>query len=421
MKLQARTNLNYIIFSGIIYVVVAGIFYLAVEYVIYEEVDRRLLVEKRDFEHFIQKNRRFETGSYFVEDKIDLHPSALKSPPTFRDTLLLDRYDSIPVPFRQVSFDVAIENGLYRVNIRKSLIESNQLLKIITLVMLLVLSGGLYLLYIFQQRTSRKLWQPFYETLLRAKHFNVHQGEKLTLPRQVIYEFDELNISLNKMTDKILSDYQSLREFTENASHEIQTPLALINSRVEELIQDDGIGGKHIQWIQDIHESAMRLSRLNQALLLLAKIENGQFHDAVKVDLREVLEKQLNAMEEVFALKAIRITSEVEGSFIVKMHGSLADILVGNILGNAVKHNLGENGTISIQLSENQLTVSNSGPPLTVQPEKLFGRFQKQNKATSSLGLGLAIVKKICDFSNLKIGYLYSDGLHVISITTPPK
>jgi signal transduction histidine kinase len=417
LKLQTRTNLNYIFVSAITYIIVAVSFYLAVEHVIYEEVDRRLLVEKKDFEHYIDRNGYWETNSYFVEDKINVQVASSASPIVFIDTLLLGRYDSQFVPFRQISFDKEIGGDIYRIHIRKSLIESNQLLKIITLVMLIVLSAGLSLLYLFQQRTSKRLWQPFYDTLKRAKDFNVHQGDKLTLSDQMIYEFNELNSALNKMTDKILGDYQSLREFTENASHEIQTPLALISSRIEGLIQDTSISAKHIQWIQDIYESTLRLSKLNHALLLLAKIDNGQFQEAEVLDLNPIVEKHLEEMEEMFTLKTISVSIEKTGAFKVRINHSLAEILVSNILNNAVKHNLADTGTISISVSSVALKVTNTGTPLTVDPQKLLGRFQKQNKSTPSLGLGLAIVQKICEISELNLEYEYANGLHGITLT----
>lgn len=249
------------------------------------------------------------------------------------------------------------------------------------------------------------------------KDFNVHHGDKLTLSEQEIYEFNELNSALNKMTDKILNDYQSLREFTENASHEIQTPLALINSRIEGLIQDSSISGKHIQWIQDIHESAMRLSKLNHALLLLAKIDNGQYQEAEVLDLTAIVKRHLEEMEEVFVLKTITVSIERDEAFNVTINPTLADILVSNILNNAVKHNLPTSGFITIRISTEGLRVANSGMPLTTDPRKLFERFQKQNKSTASLGLGLAIVNKICEMSQLAVEYEHINGLHAISVS----
>ena len=416
MKLQSRTNLNYILFSALIYLIVAGGFYVAVEYVIYEEVDRRLLVEKGDFEHFIEKHGYWETSCYFVEDKITVKSASVVLPVSFKDTLLLSRSNSEFIPFRQISFAKPLGKSFYRVSIRKSLIESNQLLKIITIVMLVVLSAGLSLLYLFQEKTARTLWSPFYQTLAKAKTFDVNKGEKLTLASQGVFEFNELNVSLNKMTDTVLKDYQSLREFTENASHEIQTPLALINSRVEGLIQDTNISDKHMAWIQDIHESTMRLSKLNQALLLLTKIENGQFNDTEFIDLTPILENNVAKMEEIFALKQIKVSVLSNEKFEIGIHPLLADVLVTNLLNNAVKHNISSGGVINISIASDRILISNTGAALTIEPQKLFERFQKQSKSATSLGLGLSIVKKICDISRLQLSYEYAKGYHTIGL-----
>lgn len=417
MKLQVRNNLNYLLFSAIIYIIVAGSFYLAVEYVIYEEVDKRLLVEKGDFEHFVDRTGFWDASCYFVEDKIVVANAAGPGTTTFADTLLLSRYDAELVPFRQVSFYKEIGNSHYKISIRKSLIESNQLLKIITIVMLVVLSGGLSLLYLVQQRTSKKLWKPFYDTLAKAKTFDVNTGEKLTLDDQLIFEFNELNTSLNRMTEKIISDYQGLREFTENASHEIQTPLALINSRVEGLIQDPAISDRHMRWIQDIHESALRLSKLNHALLLLTKIDNGQFYDTETVNFSGLVRKRLQELDEVLTIRNIRSTYSETGAFIKVMNRDLADVLVTNVLNNAVKHNLSNGGTIGISMASGELTISNTGPVPHTEPSQMFERFKRQNLKSNSLGLGLALVKKICEASRLGVAYRFENELHVVVIT----
>jgi signal transduction histidine kinase len=421
VKLLARTNLYYIFFSVVTYFIVAGSFYMVVEYLIYQEVDERLVVERRDFEHFIARHGYWEESCYFVEDKITLRPveagMSVASLPVFKDTVLYNRYNNELVPFREYSFVNIIGDGEYKVSIRKSLIESRYLLEVITVVMLILLSVGLSLLFLFQRRISQQIWKPFYDSLSRAKSFDVNEGKGLLLPSEQIFEFNELNSSLSKMTDKIASDYRSLKEFTENASHEIQTPLALINSRVEGLIQDKTLSDRHVAWIQDIHESAIRLSKLNQALLLLAKIENGQFYETERLDLREVVSNKLAEMEEIFQLKALTVTFHNASSFLVDMPPLLAEILVTNLLNNAVKHNQHEAGTIEIAVNSHSLVVTNTGEPLTVDPETLFGRFKKQQSASGSLGLGLAIVRNIANAYRLEVSYHTAGNKHTLSVT----
>jgi len=421
VKLLARTNLYYILFSVVTYFIVAGSFYVVVEYLIYQEVDQRLMVERRDFEHFIRQHGYWEESCYFVEDKITLKPLSGSGEaallPIFKDTVLYNRYNNEPVPFREYSFVNLIGDGEYRVSIRKSLIESRYLLEVITVVMLILLSVGLSLLFLFQRRISQRIWQPFNDTLSKAKSFDVHEGHGLTLPAEQIFEFNELNTSLTKMTDKIASDYRSLKEFTENASHEIQTPLALINSRVEGLIQDKGLSGRQMRWIQDIHESTIRLSKLNQALLLLAKIENGQFYEKEPIDLGALVSHKLVEMEEIFQLRTLTVSLSQATPFVVEMNPLLAEVLVTNLLGNAVKHNIAQGGMIDIAVDGSGLRIANTGDPLTVPPESLFERFKKQHTHSSSLGLGLAIVRKICLVHDLRISYRFEQSKHLLEVT----
>lgn len=419
MKLLARTNRYYILFSVITFAIVTGSFYVVVEYLIYEEVDKRLEVERKDFEHFIETHGYWDESCYFVEDKIDLKAVAndLKRSPYFHDTVLYNRYSKEPDPFREYKFINQFSGQAYEVSIRKSLIESNQLLKFITTVMLIALGIGLLLLYWFQKTISQKIWRPFYDTLSKAKTFDVNQGKGLTLPRDDIHEFTELNSSLTKMTAKIADDYRNLKEFTENASHEIQTPLALINSRVEGLIQAKDMSDENMRWIQDIHESTMRLSRLNQALLLLTKIENGQFHDKEQVNVSRMVETRISEMEEIFTHKSISVEQKTGSPFIIGIHPVLAEVLVTNLLSNAVRHNLPQGGKLVVESTSVSLTVANTGPALTISADELFERFKKQNPGSGSLGLGLAIVKKICTAYQLDINYKFTSGLHSLLIT----
>jgi signal transduction histidine kinase len=417
VKLFDSTNLYYILFSILTYIFVGVAFYVVVEHVIYQEVEDRLTVERRDFENFIKVHGTWDERSYFVENKIELDPAGNLPADyaVFKDTLLYNRYSNEYVPFREHTFVSAIGPTLHKVSIRKSLIESKKLLKSITGTMLIVLSIGLLLLFLFQRRIARTIWEPFYATLASAKAFDLNEGRGLTLRQEKIYEFNELNSVLNKMTDKIARDYTSLKEFTENAAHEIQTPLALINSRVEELIQQSNFSDEQMRWIQNIHESSIRLSRLHQALLLLSKIDNGQFFEHTALDFHTRVTSKLQELEEFIAHKSLTVTVTALAPFVVEMNPTLADILITNLLTNAIRHNLPD-GLINITLTTNTFAVANTGAPLTINPDRLFERFKKQHQSSASLGLGLAIVKKICDNYPFDIRYQYHENLHTLTL-----
>jgi signal transduction histidine kinase len=158
------------------------------------------------------------------------------------------------------------------------------------------------------------------------------------------------------------------------------------------------------------------LSKINQALLLLAKIENQQFPEVTEINLCELVKQRLEFLEELIDFKKIKIILNLEHPFIVKMNAYLAEILVNNLLSNAIKHNI-ENGQILLISFPEKLIISNTGKPLTIVPEKLFQRFVKHNSGNDSTGLGLAIASEICIRSNLVLQYSYENGYHKLKIS----
>ncbi len=418
MKLLTKTNSYYMFFSIITYLMIGVAVYFTVQYLIYQEVEERLLVEKKDFENFIQARENWEKDFYFVENKISFEPltsAYAGEKQEFKDVILLNKYDQQRVPFRELIFYKYINNIHYRISIRKSLPESFKLMEYLTSIMLLLLSIAFGVMYILQRKLSQNIWFPFYETLSKIKSFDLKEENALELSSGGITEFKELNEVLQKMTKKMWKDYNSLKQFSENASHEIQTPLALINLRIEELIQEKTFSEQQMYWIQEIHRSSLRLSKLNHALLLLSKLDNQQFQETETVNLTGLLRNKIEEYEEMFLLKNIRLSQKLEGEFIVRMNVDLADSLLSNLINNAIKHNLNP-GLIEIFVTDNSIKISNTGLPLTIQPEKLFERFRKAKTTSESLGLGLAIVKEICHYNGMEVDYSAEGSNHVITI-----
>lgn len=418
MKLLAKTNRIYLAFSLAIYLFAGLAFYQVVRILIYNEVETRLKVEKRDFEAYLKQHKAWSDTTYFVENKIDVVPVGRQTrlSETFIDTLIQNRYDQELMPFRQLTFYVPIKGVMHRVAIRKSLIQSYQLIEVITVTMAACL--GLLLLgtFWFQGKLSGRLWLPFYESLSRIKRFNLASATPLQLDKPEINEFRELNEVLRKMGDKMQQDYRSLKEFTENASHEIQTPLALINAKVEQLIQSEKLTETQTRWIEEIYQASRRMARLNQGLLLLAKIDNQQFTDNQTVDLAALLAEKLSAMDEVLLHKRIAVEIRNLVPFTVQLPPALADSLVTNLVNNAIKHNQTE-GRVELRSDGNILSLGNTGNALVSNPERLFERFKKEGSSPDSVGLGLAIIKEICDTYGLGVQYAESNGWHRFGIS----
>ncbi len=387
--------------------------YYVIDGVIRRDVEERLKVEKRDFENYIRVYGDWREGNYFVENKILLKrwEQGMVPPESFKDTVLLNKYTGEFVPFREINFFSKVNGQWYRVSIRKSLIESQSLLTYIIATSLVVLLLGLLLLYFFQTSLSKKLWSPFYFTLSQAKSYDLKSDSKIVTQTGGIFEFNELSKVLNKMLFKMRKDYVSLKEFSENASHEIQTPLSLINARVEQLIQQENLNEEQLNWIGDIHNSSLYLSKLNSALLLLSKISNDQFPAQQRLNFNELFKTKLHQLEDILAHKNIEVVVYDTGEFIVSINEVLGEILLSNLLSNAIRHNI-SHGRIEASFSKKGFVIRNTGPALQFPREKIFERFAKSHTDTTSTGLGLAIVKQIGLVCHLDITYQFYNEIH---------
>ena len=281
----------------------------------------------------------------------------------------------------------------------------------VTFVILLVFVG------VASRQMSKQILSNFNQTLKTIQSFTLKQKHRIKLADTKTHEFKELNEFVEKMTNKALDDYRSLKEFSENASHELQTPLAIIRGKLELLI-DTPIDSKQASLIEGINDAIQKLSSINQSLILLTKLENQEY-PANKLNLSLFVENSIASFRELIEMKSIVLSANIQPDVFVNLNTVLADIMVTNLLSNAIRHNH-TNGLIGITLSPAGLIIKNSGNPPNVPPQELFKRFKKDKQNAESTGLGLAIVKQICELSNFSIHYTYSDSQHILSIIFLP-
>lgn len=306
--------------------------------------------------------------------------------------------------YKIILYDIIIEQDDIVDGIVESLVKTYILLLVVVLI-------GSWLL-------SRRLLKPFEDTLAAIKKFDIKENEPFILSNTATKEFKRLNAFIDQMSQKVMADYQSLKEFTENASHEIQTPISIAKGKLE-ILQDGNLDEEQKKLVSDASKSLNNLSKLGNTLTLLAKIDNQEFEQKESVDVSNTLEDFIEEYEELIYLKGINLSKKIDEDIQWNIHPVLLEILITNLLNNAIKHNLTENGFIKIYLENNQLIIENSGKPLSYKPELLFARFKKGNQSSSSLGLGLAIIQKICKVSGLKINYINKEQLHQITIESP--
>jgi len=215
------------------------------------------------------------------------------------------------------------------------------------------------------------------------------------------------------MSSRVKNEYQNLKTFTENASHEMMTPIAVITSKLDTLIQDETLSANQYAQINDIYAATNRLARLNQSLLLLVKIENDLVQDSAVLNLKEVILEKLHQFNELIQNKHINVIYTLEEKEI-NASKYLVDILINNLFSNAIKHN-STYGSIRINLTGNQLLFQNTGDKDPLNPGEIFERFQK-SKTSEGTGLGLTIAKNICSQYNFKLNYYFEEPLHTFQI-----
>jgi signal transduction histidine kinase len=225
------------------------------------------------------------------------------------------------------------------------------------------------------------------------------------------------------MTEKAREDYQSLKEFTENASHELQTPTAIIRGKLDLLMESD-IRDEQAILIAEMQNALERLSRIHSSLTLLTKLENKEYSAKEPVCISNLARETLASFDELIQMKSLVLETHIEKAVYIPIHLSLADLLLTNLISNAIRHNAApadNKGVIRVDLSKEGLVVVNTGRAPSVPTEELFERFIKGNTGSDSIGIGLAIVRQICDLSEFDIVYQYSGGLHILAVSFVPK
>jgi signal transduction histidine kinase len=413
MKLLKKTNSTYLLISGSAFIIAGAVTYFVLSYLFKEQLDEKLMSNIEYSKSTIARDGILPDYFPFIETR-EVQGQSERSYEK-KDTLIFDAVEEGNIDFRQISLVCSINGKMYFIAGRNELFENSDLLMTIVFVISSVFILLLISLYIINKRLFLNIWKPFYHTLDELKEFSYDKpGFRLSSVSR-IDEFAELNQTLKKLTSKAISDYQSLKRFTEDASHEIQTPLAIIQLKLEALLQYPGLNREMAEIINSAYGSTLRISKLTQTLLLLTKIDNNQFPEKQRVNLSELIEEKIRLFEDHINGKALILHKSIESECFLETNIFLTESMIMNLLGNAFKY-CSEKGVVSVSLKSDQLIMSNTGAPLSVPPSKLFERFYKENMSSETPGLGLSIVKKICEVNNWQVEYVVNHEIHIITI-----
>lgn len=268
---------------------------------------------------------------------------------------------------------------------------------------------------LIMKNISVKLWTPFYYTLNVINKFRLEDKNIPELPENNVKEFTQLNKAVTILMRNSVMSYNIQKEFTENASHEMQTPLAIFQSKLDNLLQDEHLTKYQAETIQDLYNLTLRLTRLNKNLLLLAKIDNNQYKDMSDIDLISVLDRILPLLQSISEGIVIKKDFKLS-SMMLRCNSSLLESMINNLIVNALRNNR-VNGEIVITVNQNKMVISNTSDKINLDEKMLFNRFCRPIHNIKGNGLGLAIVKAICDYHKWIITYKYADGKNNFIVT----
>lgn len=416
-KLLYKTQRTYFYFLILLFAIVAPLFYYVANRLYLQQIDETLMLTKSEFLN--NSISKLELNDIPVWNRFDNKIEIKKSIGLKTDTLFNKLYfnfiEKENEPYRVLNSPIQIKGKPYTLSIKSSLLESEDLISAIALlfvVILVLLFVGILLINKF---LSTRLWKPFYQTLQQIENFEIDKHGKPDFINSNVEEFDRLNNSIEKLIERNLIIYNSQREFVENAAHELQTPIAVFKVKVDSLMQRSDITKGQSEVLSSLTDAISRLNRLNKNLLLLSKLDKQTYYESETFSIKELLNKNLYFFNEQAKQKSIVIKTDFITDFTLNAHKGLTEIMINNLLLNAIRHNE-PNGKINIVLSDKNLSISNTGKMQALSTDKLFTRFSKSNESVKGNGLGLAIVKKIADLNNWGITYSFTENTHIFSV-----
>ena len=405
LQQYSRVNLLTSIF---IFLLASVAFYFSLHYVLLKQVDEDLAAEKHEIEISVQRYGKLPE-IILINDEFTAYReiAAMDNPAQISNVLIKGREEDM---YRRIQFSLPVGGKYYEVTVAKSLENTEDITRSVLVIAAISIFILVVAAFIVNRIVLKQLWKPFYKSMLQIKQYRIGQQLNPVFEKTNITEFTMLNDTLSVTLNKSEDEYKNLKEFTENAAHEMQTPLAVIRSKMDVLIQDEQLSESQSNIVHGAYEAIKKLAKLNQALLLLTKIENRQFSQKEVLPLHTLIEEKIFYFNELIQNRNLHISFNL-APVMIDMNAALADILLNNLISNCIKHSL--NGdTIEFLLTAEKLVVKNGPSNKPLDGNSIFKRFYKGNNSNEEHGLGLAIVKEICVTTGFTVNYTFGENMH---------
>lgn len=356
--------------------------------------------------------------SFYAIRKIK-REEALHFKDQYTDTLIYiqDIHDSIPKLdlTRMLTTAFKDDGKYYELKVINPMVEKDDLIERLLWNMVWLYAILIITIVLINNMVLQRLWKPFYSLLHQLQHFQLGSGQSLPEVDTQTKEFKDLQEAVGLLLNHNIQIYEQQKQFIGNASHELQTPLAIAMNKLELLLEKEELQGDQVESIAETMHIIERLIRLNKSLLLLSKIENKQFLDHQPVQIHTLIDQGLKDLSEVADFKQVEFIVKNEKEIQFTMDPTLAEIMIYNLLRNAVFHNIPK-GKIWIKIEAYKLTVCNTGTTQALDDSRIFKRFYKSQPKKESTGLGLPIVKAIADLYQISLSYSYINQQHCFEL-----
>jgi signal transduction histidine kinase len=414
MKLINKFTLYYLGISSIVFLLGGVLIFKKLESEIDFEQGKEL---ERQLDSYAEKLENGKPPSRLRNDGVEISELPLETallPFTVGDTLAW--HDQLEQMERQLkgSRSYLINGKHYYLSTYNIVIETGDITETVVQSMAAIFLLLLIFIAICGRLVSKKILSPFHQSLEKIRSFTIQDNEPLVFAPSKTEEFVKLNDFLHKMSIQLLKDYRVMKEFSENISHEIQTPVSVVRGKLE-LLLDSPIDDRQAHLIESAHQANEKITRIVGSLAILARLENQEFAFAEEIDFSSKVIQAVQDFEELIAIKNIDLESDIQPSIFINIHPNMAEMLLHNLLSNAIKHNYVD-GSICIRMDAKMLEVTNTGPEPEQDVNNFFQRFKKGKGNADSIGLGLSIVRQICVVNGFDISYAFQKPQHTIRI-----
>ncbi len=397
----------------------AVVFYFFMLQEVKETVDDGLTNYKMFIVHRAQSDTSMLGSDSFGDKNYRINEisaeQAIRVLDTYKDTLIYQERLEQHAPVRLLTTAFVVNEKYYELKIISAVINKTDLIRKLFLALAALYGVMLASILVVNNFVLKKIWKPFHYLLTQLRNFKLGNTPLFKPANTTVKEFRELNDSLQSLLQRNSDTYLSQKQFNENASHELQTPLAISINKLELLAERGALTDEDAGTVGEVIQALESLKRLNKALLLLSKIENQQFGEEQQVRFNDIFHELVRDFADLLRFRKVQVQVMEHGSFEKQMNHTLAEILVVNLLKNAIVHNI-PGGTILITVSDSGFSMENTGASESLDEEKMFDRFYKRSAESGSTGLGLAIVKAIAGLYDLSANYSFGGGKHKFSI-----